>query len=237
MTFTDKWHSVYPENSREFVRFGKYIDINLELKELSEKITSRAKTSDEAILYIHQFIKNLENDNVPIFPKENVKPATRILKELSKNPSMKFLSYNKSILETALLRAIDIPAKIATYTCKYSSLPQIFNKSYKKLLSQVPIIKGLHNAVDVFSIRGNGFKKVDSWIPERKCAEFKDACFKDDVKEWYDNNEIQGMQKQFECKKLISQEDYPGLLANAINAIAFMRKRSNILDIIDPIED
>jgi hypothetical protein len=233
MTIKDRWGTQYPDSMQAYVNPGSIINLDADVKDLADSIVASSETTDDAILKIHSFIKDLNVGKIPVIIDIPALIATDQVKALYRDPSRKNYSHNKAILEVALLRALDIPSRPATFACDVSPIATSRN------ISGVPPI-GIHHATEVYTRDIDGqwkFKLKESWVPSRDCGRFKGTCMNDERDEWLKNREIKGIQRVMKCAKIIDHVDYPGILSLAVNAGIIARQSSRLVDAIDPVED
>lgn len=239
MTFTDKWGTEYPESVRKFVNSTGTVDIDRNVMDVASTITKIARTTDEAILEIHGFVKNaIKVGNVPGIIDVPVMKASTMAQRLLDDPGAKNYSHNKTVFEVALLRSLNIPARIATYDCQVKKRNAFL--SDRRFKSMLTLPESYHHATEVYTKDADGgwrFKLKESWLPEERCAEFDGTCTDDERNQWMEKREIRGIQNHLECSKVRSDPDYPAAFENVIKAGTAARKYSHVLDLIDPIEE
>ncbi len=230
MTFQNKWGTVYPESARKYVNPDGFINMNRDVKGLAERLTARARTTKEAVFSIHEFVKNMNVGQVPVLPDVPLRSASDEIALFLRDPGGKHYSYNKVIAEVALLRAVDIPARPATFTCDLRATPPVVTNDRET--SIVPPIN-LHNATEVM-VEGNdgalAFMLKESWIPESACKAYPGTCTEDERKEWNETGRIVGIQKFIECTKIADGIGYPGVVAAAIDASVVARNTTRLFD-------
>lgn len=236
MTFKDRWGTEYPEETRKYVKSRKMIDLTRNVHEIAKDITKTSRSTDEAIMEVHEFIKkSMDVGKVPLILDRPVLKASEQVDSIVNDPKAKHLSYNKVILEVALLRSLDIPARPATYACDLSSEPSMLSRSARWLSEASHFFFSFHHATEVFSKRNGKFMLKESWIPEGLCKEFEGTCTLDEKKEWMDGGEIMGIQKFLKCRKVADHGDYPASFSSIVNASVFARKSGHLAGIIDPL--
>jgi len=234
MTFTNKWGVEYPEAIRRYVKPGTIVDLSRQLKDVAVSVTGSTKTIDEAIIAVHTFMKNaFDMAKIPVTLSVPLQSASAAIGDAGKKE--KLLSYNKAVIETALLRSVDIPARVGTYECDLSPAGDaILGKTARKLARIAGWYPSLHYATEVFVKDEGKFKLKDSWVPGSACKEFPGTCTADEAEEWARKHEIKGMQGHVPCTKIADDDDYSIPLATGINIMSILRNSMHVFDIIDP---
>jgi len=210
------------------------VDLTRGLKETALSITKSARTTGDAILAIHAFVKNdLPSGKLPLLIQSPVMRASDIL--AGENGTKGMLSHNKVVVEVALMRSLDIPSRIGTYACDLSPASSaILAKNPRRVANLIGWYPSLHHATEVYDPVSGDFKVKDASVPDSACKKMPGTCLADDVADWKNTGEIKGLQKHARCFKIAEHDDYPGMLAFGIDAISSMRNSTHLFDIIDP---
>ena len=233
-TFSDRWGTEYPESIRQYVKPSDTVDLTRGMKRLALSVTKNAKTTDDAVMAIHAFVKNgLPPGKLPLLVQTPVMRASDVLGGGVGKHGM--LSHNKAVAEVALLRSVDIPARIGTYACDLSPASgAILAKNAEKIADFFGWYPSLHNATEVYVKNEGEFKVKDASIPDVSCAELPGTCLADDTADWKSGHEIRGLMKHARCIKIADHGDYPGSLAVGIDIVSAIRNSTHAFDIIDP---
>lgn len=237
MTFTNKWGTTYPESARAETNPGRAANIDRSVFDKASEITSKARSTDEAILLIHEFMKSIPAKPLPSIGNEKASLASEILGKIDLDKNAGLLPRDKVILEVAMLRSIDIPARIGEFRCDAKS-PAFLSES--RIASMFTLPEVTHYSTEVYTKTkgGNeGFTVKDAWIPDSSCPSYKNKCSADERFEWAVNRKISGVIPIASCEKIRSYDEFPlpKDLATRIGTEA--RRFTHILDIIDPVGD
>jgi hypothetical protein len=234
MTFADRWGTEYPESARRHVIPFGAVDLTRGLKDTALSITKGARSTGDAILAIHAFVKNdLPSGKLPVLIQSPVMRASDILS--GENVSKGMLSHNKVVVEVALMRSLDIPSRIGTYACDLSPAASvILAKNPRRVSNLIGWYPSLHHATEVYDPASGEFKVKDTSVSDTECKKLPGTCLSDDIADWKRTGEIKGLQKHARCFKVADHDDYPGILAAGIDVISSMRNSTHLFDIIDP---
>ena len=235
MTFSDKWGTYYPEEVRKFINPGRLSNIDRDILGKAMEITSDAISTDGAILAIHSFMKDVQSKRMPAINSDPVLNASGVLEKISLNPNEEMLPRDKVVLEVALLRSNDIPARVAMYECNARSPAMLSTRRVKSMFT-TPKVTFFSTEVYTNSKDGNeDFVPKDAWIPESECDQFDGTCMVSELKNWRVNREIKGAIDIASCKKKASHDDYPITRDVLSRAGSIAREYMHVIDVIDPV--
>ncbi len=242
MVFYDKWNTSYPNELKAFIKSKEIIDSSPEIKQLGNILTRNSMTSDEAIMNIHEFIKNTINvGHVPLVLDIPVKKASEQLKSCIIDPEKKNLCHQKTILETALLRSQGIPTRVSVALCGVHDSRMQLSPMLRTIniiapyLSSIPIFPHTYPEIYAYDKDGNGkWRRKDAWIPEFACKNFEGTCTKEEEKQWKKNKDVPDVQNFLNCKNIQASNDFPAWLEKIVNAGFDIRESTHVLDLVDP---
>lgn len=245
MVIVDKWNTAYPAELRDYIEPQEIIDSSPELVAAGNNITAGARTTDEAILSIHDYMKTKTGTgHVPIVLDVPVRKASDQLKACKLDPKRHNLCVQKTILEVGLLKSQGIPARVGVSMCGTHTSRLQFNPTLKTIIEMVPWLGKIpvvpHAFTEIYAYDANGegkFRRKDAYVAEKHCKFFPGTCIADEKKQWMENRDVPDIQTSLNCIDIMSSTDFPKWFAAYLNISDIARNSMHFIDIIDPIED